>query len=368
LHGIAMSTIAMSCLVALCAAPVAEVVNTPGSTDEQIATIVQHYLDDQVNTVTENASANRLLNTGELPADRVTGRLSAALSTERPRIARLRDAIRGTMDEFDRGTATMVNPKLAIDGETAKLVVTESTALHYDRRPASMAQFTSYSVTHTFALSEVNGAWTIENDTLAIPAGAPQPFPYERRSQAGTAQADKGSFHGLTPTRNPQGKPAPSKRLTPEAIGYNRADAVSYAVQFAISYNHQYVSFDDDCANFVSQALHMGGWTVDGSWYFTVGGIPRAPVFNGSNTWVNSEYLAEYGFNNNRFRAYAGEIASNGDVVFADWNDTQGNYGADGSLDHTMIITDIGDGWDWDTRSAPASRPSSTRRRTRSPG
>lgn len=43
---------------------------------------------------------------------------------------------------------------------------------------------------------------------------------------------------------------------------YNRQEAVNYAAKFVFNYNQQWRREKNDCANFVSQALYAGGWTM----------------------------------------------------------------------------------------------------------
>ncbi len=54
----------------------------------------------------------------------------------------------------------------------------------------------------------------------------------------------------------------------PTGHAYSRAKAVAYAMKWAMSRNTQYQDFGrHDCANFVSQCLHAGGFTMNNSWH-----------------------------------------------------------------------------------------------------
>jgi hypothetical protein len=107
-------------------------------------------------------------------------------------------------------------------------------------------------------------------------------------------------------------------------------------------------TFSDDCTNFVSQALYLGGGyhetaytgsrTDDANWYMNLG----------SNRWTYSWTVA---FDHERFQAihspggsywgtYSGTYSGNdsvyaGDELFYDWN-------SNGSMDHMSIQTSYG--------------------------
>ena len=83
----------------------------------------------------------------------------------------------------------------------------------------------------------------------------------------------------------------------PRYSPYNSSMASNYAYQWALSKNPQYPDFSantlqgGDCTNFVSQALHTGGWQYTASrddkstntWYVAWNNAKRA--FTNSQTW-----------------------------------------------------------------------------------
>ena len=86
---------------------------------------------------------------------------------------------------------------------------------------------------------------------------------------------------------------------------YNRAKAVAYARRWASSPNPAYDEADNDCTNFVSQALLAGGWTQvsrtsDDSdrqektvwWYGQRSGWYRG--INSSWTWANAQFFHDF--------------------------------------------------------------------------
>lgn len=132
-------------------------------------------------------------------------------------------------------------------------------------------------------------------------------------------------------------------------------------------YNPDYEKQDNNCANFVSQALLAGGWPEvrrwdkddDNAWTDNVTS-PRGP----STTWSVAYRLWTYAINDKRgerLRTWPPEDGDGfptdpngdnqdvwslekGDLLFADWDP----YGAaDGKIDHAMIITGtVGEGFE----------------------
>jgi Putative amidase domain len=43
---------------------------------------------------------------------------------------------------------------------------------------------------------------------------------------------------------------------------FNRIVAAHYATRYATNYNRSWLADEEDCTNFVSQALYAGGWTM----------------------------------------------------------------------------------------------------------
>ncbi len=119
---------------------------------------------------------------------------------------------------------------------------------------------------------------------------------------------------------------------------YDRTRAVRYAELWWDRYNPDYSHFDQDCTNFVSQALYAGGLPMihtgkkETGWWYHHG---KHPDF--SYSWTVANALAAM------LQSAAGgirvEIVANpaelqtGDIIQYDWNGT-GRYG------HTTIVTD----------------------------
>lgn len=122
---------------------------------------------------------------------------------------------------------------------------------------------------------------------------------------------------------------------------YDRVRAQRYADLWWNSYNPAYVKFlDDDCTNFVSQALYAAGMPMQkednnrakGWWYHPGNGQKGV---NWSYSWSTSNALHQYLVNIVGASVIDDPSKLNvGDLVFYDWNGS-------GAFHHTTIVTDF---------------------------
>lgn len=106
--------------------------------------------------------------------------------------------------------------------------------------------------------------------------------------------------------------------------------------------NPAFISFSNDCTNYLSQVLRAGGWrntsigssTSDQYWYYVSGS-------QYSQTWSVANALFRR-FNFGYESWYGGQVwnpttitARSGDVIFADWT-------GDGIIDHSMVVASGG--------------------------
>lgn len=123
--------------------------------------------------------------------------------------------------------------------------------------------------------------------------------------------------------------------------GYDRKKAVEYAEKYWNTHSGSYRYFgEDDCTNFVSQALHAGGIGMNfttsrgkGWWY-------RGPKEEWSLSWAVAHSLVMYLRHNKKSQGPRAEERSHakgleiGDVICYDWQ-------GDGRWDHNTIVTKI---------------------------
>ncbi len=140
--------------------------------------------------------------------------------------------------------------------------------------------------------------------------------------------------------------------------GYSPKKAVEYAMKYAINYNDAYPSYKGlggDCANFISQALHVGGKPMIGSNSYSMKSWfcwsrNKWDVKSISSTWRGANAFSTYwkvnassykDFDKSYFKNLESfreiyNYASRGDALsFLDYN---------GNAYHTLIIVDYNNG------------------------
>jgi hypothetical protein len=103
----------------------------------------------------------------------------------------------------------------------------------------------------------------------------------------------------------------------------------------------------DDCTNFVSQALHAGGWTEDTTWNYTrpkythPAGGPGLPVAaktgGASAAWQRVQAFVTYAESTGRATPIPVSKALPGDIIVADW-DGKDPKSSEFHGDHLMIV------------------------------
>lgn len=142
---------------------------------------------------------------------------------------------------------------------------------------------------------------------------------------------------------------ATSLTATP-AFAYSGYNAANYADQYALNYNTgKYSTQNADCTNFVSQALHAGGFSFvsagqnasdDHNWWYQWGAFGQISDTQ-SNSWKlvvdNYNFLMlhnpggwNYGKKSGTSNAANPDGLSAGDVLYYDWHNT-------GNLDHAAF-------------------------------
>lgn len=115
---------------------------------------------------------------------------------------------------------------------------------------------------------------------------------------------------------------------------YNRLKAVQYAERWWNTYNPAYVKFENDCTNFISQCLHVGGAPMRGYPSRNSGWWLRTN--NWSYSWAIANSLRLY-LPNSKSGLKAREVNSPeqlllGDVICYDFE-------GDGRFNHNTIVT-----------------------------
>jgi hypothetical protein len=171
--------------------------------------------------------------------------------------------------------------------------------------------------------------------------------PYEQEAEAVAERVCRGT--PSAPTRD--SKPTNSHGSGAGAVQcFSGSDAAAYAKTWATKTNPKYLRFDDDCTNFVSQAMEAGGWAYkfgssdlcddfrsDSVWWFRKDGCKRLIRSNvdASFTWGGAQNFSQFVRSSGRAtlaaNVYDLEV---GDVLQRDHGDNH--------MHHSMVVTEKG--------------------------
>ncbi|MFD7130260.1 amidase domain-containing protein [Streptomyces sp. NPDC059894] len=244
-------------------------------------------------------------------------------------------------EKYSKGSTTVTLDATSVKGRKAKVAVTETTTLTYQKVRGDEPNTTGFQAHHelTFTAGR-NGDWqlTAVRDTdegyLAVNQPAePAVEPMTAATPTATTAATTTPSAPKASTTYPG--PANAKNFTASGLDYQAMAA--YAKQYWSTYNTAYPDFSGagaggDCTNFVSQALKAGGWKhVPGYVYDYTKWFGNADIQSDSFVGVNEwSWFAQ---NSKRTTSLANVYQLDvGDVLQVDFD-------KDGSKDHTMIVT-----------------------------
>ncbi|MEU2059073.1 amidase domain-containing protein [Streptomyces sp. NPDC013455] len=251
------------------------------------------------------------------------------LRDRRSRLARLGETYRA-------GSTKVTLDATQVKGRHAKVAVTETTTLSYDKATAKSPKSTGFQAHHELTFTaDRHGNWQLTGiqDTdqgyLAVNQVAKPTV-----AKVQTTAADDGP---PSATRASTSWPAPAGAKNFSATGYDYKAMVAYAQKYWNNYNPAYPDFNGegaggDCTNFVSQALKAGGWKhVPGYTYDFHKWFGNSDIQSDSFVGVNE--FSWFALSSKRATNLANVYQMDlGDVLQMDFN-------RDGSKDHTMIVT-----------------------------
>lgn len=220
---------------------------------------------------------------------------------------------------------------------------------------------------YTVTVARSGSTWMVDEVTLVQPPNdptEPEPDPEEPPPCKPGESCDPGETLDLTASRAKAAqlrRAAAAKPAKDRSAGTNRMAGwlspravADYAKNWSDQtnghdrYNPQYKRLDNNCTNFVSQALRAGGWYLKGGWSkddknvwtFNV----DHPLDGFSKTWSMAHWLREFATDRTD-RAWVLERARAADSVhiwnlliadmlFIDWQ-------SDGGIDHVAIVVDF---------------------------
>lgn len=252
-----------------------------------------------------------------------------ALRTRKSRLAKLGE-------QYSAAQTSVKLDATRVKGRSAKVAVTETTALTYEKAKAGEPKTTGFQAHHELTFkADSKGVWRLSG-VRSTDDGYLAVNQVEKPAVAAPAvAADDGNPPSATRSATTQPAPANAKNMT--ASGYDYKAMVAYATKYWSKYNPDYPDFNGagaggDCTNFVSQALKAGGWKhVPGYTYDFTKWFGNNEIQSDSFVGVNE--FSWFALSSKRVTGLANVYQMDiGDVL-------QMDFDKDGSKDHTMIVT-----------------------------
>jgi len=265
---------------------------------------------------------------------RLSGAQSHAEDSALSELRGRKDRLAKLGERYSSGTTSVTLDATQVKGRHAKVAVTETTTLTYEKVHGNEPKTTGFQAHHELSFeADKDGNWqltSIEDTDDGVAVNQPTP-PAVTEPSTGDEDNPPEAPRASTASN----APADPKNLTGGAYDYQAMAA--YAKKYWNDYNPEYPDFSGegaggDCTNFVSQALKAGGWkhepgyTYDWHKWFGNAEI-QSDSFVGVNEWswfaLSSKRVTSLPY------VYQMDV---GDVLQMDFN-------RDGAKDHTMIVT-----------------------------
>lgn len=237
-----------------------------------------------------------------------------------------------------RAEVTVTPGKAEAKDGRATLRLTEATSLFYPDARDDEPKAEEYALDHTLTFTRgATGGWALAADLPDLGTGDVTTYLAPPKAEK---PAEGSEDEGGRPARSGTARPAqPANRDKPTlAAGYDYWLMTDYANKYWKHANSDYRTYGNDCTNFVSQAVHAGGWRETSGSIFNRKSNKK--WFYGSHTWTTSYTWAGaenwYWFatkHSQRTKSLDNVWKLSGaDVLQADWD-------RDNTIDHTMIVT-----------------------------
>jgi len=238
-------------------------------------------------------------------------------------------------EKYSAGSTTVTLDATEVHGRRAKVAVTETTALTYEKPKPGEPKTTGFQAHHELTFkADRHGTWQLTgiqdtDDGVAVNQVAkPSVATPDTATDDNPPEAPRSSTQRWS-------VPANAKNLTSGTYDYKAMAA--YAKKYWSNYNPDYPNYNGhgaggDCTNFVSQSLKAGGWKhVPGYTYDFHKWFGNADIQSDSFVGVNE--FSWFALSSKRVTPlpYVYQLDV-GDVLQMDFN-------KDGSKDHSMIVT-----------------------------
>ncbi|WP_166027635.1 amidase domain-containing protein [Streptomyces chilikensis] len=313
-----------------------------GPSTELLVSLGHEYLAQRADAVTVGAAKASMVT--NVP---VTASMNVELDVEYEKLSDLAVAYQEADGGYS-GAEVTVTPtgEVEVNGDTATLNVEEETKLFNVLTAKDRAEGTpeaeEYVVPHELVFKQAaDGAWRLADDkadTGALPpshyAAEPDLTPLTDES-GGDPDGPEGDRGEAAETG---GDPATDTKSVQIYAGYNYPAMAAYANKHWKNYNSDYRKYDNDCTNFISQAMRKGGWkTTSGSvssrkdnkkWFY------GSWSSSTSYTWAGAENWYWFAQKHSKRTHSLKSVWDMGlaDVLQADWDRND-------NINHTMIVT-----------------------------
>jgi hypothetical protein len=193
---------------------------------------------------------------------------------------------------------------------------------------------------HELRLDRSSGQWTVVADTyFEWDLFGNSPTATDAEQAVVDRLASTRRSHTDRRTREARDRRWPAARLDPPYDVYDWQAACTYATNYALNYNGNYVNYNcsgGDCANFVSQCFWAGNELPEGNWdRVKTSSCGATNKWGGAGLpWYNNGSLRSWVIGKGRGGNVAGAGAlGKGDNINYDWE-----AGGDGT-DHVAIMT-----------------------------
>ncbi|GHE77448.1 hypothetical protein GCM10014715_35830 [Streptomyces spiralis] len=236
-------------------------------------------------------------------------------------------------EKYSSASTSVTLDATQVKGRKAKVAVTETTTLTYEKVRGDEPKTTGFQAHHELSFqADKHGNWQLTgirdtDDGVAV----------NQVASPTVATPDTGDDTPPVAPRASTSRSAPAKAKNLTSGTYDYKAMAAYAKKYWSSYNPAYPNFNGqgaggDCTNFVSQSLKAGGWkhvpgyTNDWHNWFGTADIQ-------SDSFVGVNEFSWFALSSKRVTSlpYVYQLDV-GDVLQMDFN-------RDGSKDHSMIVT-----------------------------
>jgi hypothetical protein len=315
---------------------------------EFLAARADQYLEQRARTVT--VSSARIATASTVPA---TTEMTQQLNTEYQQLTQMGYEYEEVDGGYSRAEVSITpspdGPSGSVDGKTALFAFTEHTKLYHVLTPDELAagapEAEEYSLSHLLRFTRgSDGIWRIVSDSYQ--PGSMPPSTYMAQPEldleipeedSGVPDIPEGDKPGVS---EPATIAARATAIEPKVstAGYNYNNMVAYANKYWKNYSTEWRRYDNDCTNFISQAMWAGGWKA------TAGSISsrkdNRKWFYGSTklgtsyTWAGAENWYWFASKHSKRTRTMPRVW---DLAYADV--FQADFDRNDNINHTMIVT-----------------------------